>query len=95
MVGPQASGKTTLGNKLSERTNMKLLNFQDFINEKGLKDADDETVTTALIHRLTQEISPRVLLEDFPQTEFQARFFIKNCTSPSRVFVLNCPKDIC
>jgi len=95
MVGPQASGKTTLGAALCERTNMKLLNFNCFVGEQGLSGADDETVTMALIHRLSQEISPTILLEDFPQTEFQAKFFIKNCTTPSRVFVLNCPKDVC
>jgi len=37
----------------------------------------------------------RVLLEDFPKTEFQAKFFIKNAVAPSRVFVLQCSKDIC
>ena len=31
IVGPKASGKTTLGNALCERTNMKLLNFNEFI----------------------------------------------------------------
>jgi adenylate kinase family enzyme len=36
-----------------------------------------------------------VLLEDFPQSEFQAKFFTKNCVSPSRVFALECSKDLC
>ena len=49
----------------------------------------------ALIKRLSQEICPRVLIEDFPQSEFQAKFFIKNCVSPSRVFALECSKDLC
>lgn len=40
-------------------------------------------------------MSPRVLLEDFPQSEFQAKFFIKNCVAPSRVFALECSKDVC
>jgi len=95
IIGPKASGKTTLGNALCERTNMKLVNFNDFIEENGLTDDDDETVTVALIKSLSQELAPRVLLEDFPQTEFQAKFFIKNCVTPSRVFSLKCSKDAC
>lgn len=95
IIGPKASGKTTLGKALCERTNMKLLNFNDFVSEKNLGDCDDETVTSALIKELSQELSPRVLLEDFPQSEFQAKFFIKNCVEPSRVFSLECSKDLC
>lgn len=95
IIGPKASGKTTLGTALCERTNMKLVNFNDFIEENKLSDEDDETVTTALIKMLSQEICPRVLLEDFPQSEFQAKFFIKNCVTPSGVFLLECNKDAC
>lgn len=49
MIGPKASGKTTLGNALCERTNMKLINFNDFISDNCLTDENDETVTIALI----------------------------------------------
>jgi hypothetical protein len=35
------------------------------------------------------------LIENFPQSELQAKFFIKNAVEPSKVFVLNCSKDIC
>ena len=95
IIGPKASGKTTLGNALCERTNMKLLNYNAFIKSNNLGDCDEETATMALIKQLSQEISPRVLLEDFPQSEFQAKFFIKNCVAPSRVFSLECSKDLC
>ena len=49
MIGPKASGKTTLGNALCERTNMKLVNFNTFCTENKLDGEDDETVTAALI----------------------------------------------
>ena len=49
MIGPKASGKTTLGNALCERTNMKMINFNDFIADNCLTDENDETVTMALI----------------------------------------------
>ena len=95
MIGPKASGKTTLGTALCERTNMKMMNYNQFVAENDLSDKDDEEKTTALIQHLSQEICPRILLEDFPQSEFQAKFFIKNCVLPSRVFSLECSKDTC
>ena len=49
IIGPKASGKTTLGNALCERTNMKLVNFNTFCTENKLDGEDDETVTAALI----------------------------------------------
>ena len=50
---------------------------------------------SALIHHLSMEISPRILIEDFPQTEFQAKYFMRNCCSPKNVFLLQCSKDVC
>ena len=95
IIGPKASGKTQLGTALCARTNMKQMNYNAFIRENNLGDCDEETKTVALIKALSQEISPRILLEDFPQSEFQAKFFIKNCVAPSRVFSLECSKDLC
>jgi len=70
MIGPQGSGKSVLGKALCERTNMKSIKFPDFVKEQNLGNKDEETVVVALISRLSLELSPRVLLEDFPQTEF-------------------------
>ena len=36
-----------------------------------------------------------MLITDFPQTAYQAKFFIKNSVNPHRVFVLNCSRDTC
>ena len=66
MIGPKCSGKSTLGKALAERTNMKLLNFSQFVRQHDLKNADDETKTMALIKHLVNETVPRILLEDFP-----------------------------
>ena len=49
---------------------MHLLNFSKFVKENNLKGKDDETITTALIKNLINQIHPRILLEDFPQNEF-------------------------
>jgi hypothetical protein len=35
-----------------------------------------------------------VILESFPQNEFQAKFFLRNCGCPSNVFFLQCPIDV-
>ena len=93
LIGTIGSGKSTLGHMLSERTNAKQLNFSKFVEANGLTDQDDDTTVMALIQQLALEIQPRVIIEDFPQTEYQARFFIKNCVRPHRVFTLNCSKD--
>ena len=95
LVGTKASGKTTLGKKMAERTNMSLLNFTKFVNQKGLKGADDDEIVFALIAALLEEIHPRVLLEGFPQNEMQAKCFLKNCMKPSHAFYLKCSKDAC
>jgi len=48
---------------------MQPLMFSKFVKDNGLKGKDCETVTMALIKHLIQETAPRVLIEDFPQTE--------------------------
>ena len=48
-----------------------------------------------MIKHLINETAPRVLLEDFPRNETQARLFVKNCLAPSEVFFLRCSKDVC
>jgi adenylate kinase family enzyme len=94
LVGPKGSGKSIVGRELAARTNMIVVNFEDFWKSKGL-DADDEEVTLALVKSLVNETAPRVLLEDFPRTETQARLFVKNCVMPSEVFYIRCSKDAC
>jgi adenylate kinase family enzyme len=66
IMGPKAAGKTMIAQNLSERTNMNLINFNDFVSSNGYDDADDETVTMALIDKLSKEVKPRVILENFP-----------------------------
>ena len=74
---------------------MKLLNYNDFVKEQKLPRGNEEIYTKALIKKLSHETCPRILLEDFPQSDFQAKFFVLNCVQPSRVFLLECSKDIC
>jgi adenylate kinase family enzyme len=95
ILGPKASGKTTIGNCMASRTNGKLIDFNQFCQNQGLEGQDDETVTTQFIKHLAKQVTPRLILENFPQNSFQAKFFLRNGCTPSNVFALQCTKDIC
>lgn len=69
------------------------MKFDDYVKSSGLSGQDDDSIVLALIQTLANEISPRIMIEDFPQTKYQAKLFIKNCVQPHRVFVLSCSKD--
>jgi broad-specificity NMP kinase len=60
------SGKSTVGVALAQRTNAKLIKFDSFVKESGLDGSDDDTIILALIQTLSNEISPRVIIENFP-----------------------------
>ena len=49
LLGPKGSGKTTVGKEMAERTNMKLVDFNAFVNDNGLLGQDDEKVTENFI----------------------------------------------
>ena len=93
LIGQKAAGKTTVGSSLAEKTNMSLMKFDDFLKKNQLQNADDEIVTLALIKNLLDCVTPRILIENFPQNVVQAKCFIKNCTEPSKVFYCKCSKD--
>lgn len=78
LIGPNSAGKTTVGTALAHKTYMSLVNFNEFIKKYSLQKADDETIVFKLIKCLMSEISPRILIEGFPQNQVQARSFIKN-----------------
>lgn len=95
LIGPKASGKSTVGSHLANKTNMAHMKFDDFVKKHNLHGSDDETITFELIKTLLDELSPRILLENFPQNLVQAKCFIRNCTEPSRVFYCRASKDTC
>lgn len=45
LMGPKASGKTTIGGDLAKRTNIKLVDFAQFLDDNALHSQDDETKT--------------------------------------------------
>jgi adenylate kinase family enzyme len=70
LVGPTRSGKTVIGEEVCARCNIKLINFRQFLKERGLRGKDDETKVLELINSLYFEVSSRVMFEDFPQNTF-------------------------
>jgi len=72
---------------------MKMMDFQTFLRDKNLTEKTDEEKVKGLIQHLVNETAPRVLIQEFPETETQARYFIKNCVTPSNVFYVRCSLD--
>jgi shikimate kinase len=67
LLGPKSSGKTSIGAEIAKRTNAKLIDFIDFLNNEGLAGQDDETIIKIFINYLSKQTKPRVILENFPQ----------------------------
>ena len=74
---------------------MELVNYSQWLEGSNLSSKSEEVQTQAFIKHLSFCASARVLLEDFPQSEFQAKYFVKNAVTPAHVFRLDCSKDIC
>ena len=66
MIGPSKAGKNTLASSLAQRTNMSVLNFSNFQNERGLATRTDEEKVKELIKYLVDQPAQRVLIEEFP-----------------------------
>jgi shikimate kinase len=66
ILGPKASGKTLIAQNVADRTNMTLINFDQFVEANDLKDTDDERKMMALLSALSRELKPRVIIENFP-----------------------------
>lgn len=95
LLGPKASGKSTIGHTMSGRVNIKLIDFNQFIRFNGLRGKEDEVLVQAFIQSLAKERATRVILENFPQNLQQAKYFLRNGTTPSNIFSLDCSKDKC
>jgi adenylate kinase family enzyme len=66
IIGPKKSGKTTLAIEVGKRTNMKNINFNEFLKKNGLREKSDEEKVLGLINSFFYEIEPRVIVEGFP-----------------------------
>ena len=94
IIGPKACGKTTIAANMSYRSNMRHIDYIQWKKDTGNKDIGDEEGCTKLIEYLAHEIKPRVIMENFPENEVQAKFFLRNCKEPANVFGLVCAIDV-
>ena len=97
IIGKRYSGKTTLSEELNNRIGMKLINFNEFLEEKEIKDRknDVEYVINNFILKLRKIRDFRVLIEDFPQNKEQYIYFINNCRPLEKIFYLNAENSTC
>ena len=71
MTGPIGSGKSIIGQNLCDIANMDLVNYTQWLaGNPTLGKKDEELQTQAFIKHLSYSSSARVLIEDFPQSEF-------------------------
>jgi len=97
ILGKRYSGKTTLSKELNSRIGMKLINFNEFLEEKEIKERKNETefVINNFILKLRKIQDTRVLIEDFPQNKEQYIYFINNCRPLETIFYLNAENSSC
>jgi len=94
IIGPKACGKSTIASNMASRTNMRHIDYIQWKKETGNKDIGDEEGCAKLIESLALEIKPRIIMENFPENEVQARYFLRNCKAPANVFGLVCSIDV-
>ena len=97
IIGKRYSGKTTLSQELNKRIGMKLINFNEFLEEKDIKERKNETeyVINNFILKLRKIQDFRVLIQDFPQNKEQYIYFINNCRPLETIYYLNAENSSC
>ena len=97
IIGKRYAGKTTLSEELNNHIGMKLINFNEFLEEKEIKPRknDTEYVINNFILKLRKIQDFRVLIEDFPQNQEQYIYFINNCRPLEKIFYLNAENSTC
>ena len=76
---------------------MELINFNEFLEEKEIRDRKNETeyVINNFILKLRKIQETRVLIEDFPQNKEQYIYFINNCRPLETIFCLKADNSSC
>lgn len=64
--GPMCAGKTTLGTAFAQRQNAKLVNWNQFKKDHNIEQSSDDDQILCLIKHMSNEIAPRIVMEDFP-----------------------------
>ena len=102
ILGKRYSGKTTLSKVLKEKTDIEILDFNEFlkknsVNKKKPKksEKENEIIVNKLICHLRQMRNIRVLIEDFPQNKEQYIYFCNNCKKFQKIYYLEADNSTC
>ena len=102
IIGKRYSGKTTLSQIMKERTNIEILDFNEFLiknssnkKKKIISEKENELIVNKLILKLRQMRNPRVLIEDFPQNKEQYIYFCNNCKKFQKIYYLEADNSTC
>ena len=80
IIGKRYSGKTTLSQKINEKSGIMLLDFSKFLEEPDIikRKNENEFVVNKLILKLRKIQRCKILIEDFPQNKEQYTYFVNN-----------------
>ena len=97
IIGKRYSGKSKLGKVLEKNMGIKLIDFNDFLNQKEIKKNidDNKYIMNKFIAELRTMRDIRVLIEDFPQNKEQYSFFVNNCKNFEKIIFLNADNASC
>ena len=102
IIGKRYSGKTTLSKILKEKTNIEIIDFNEFLiknssNKKKqiINEKENELIVNKLILKLRQMRNIRVLIEDFPQNKEQYLYFCNNCKKFQKIYYLEADNSTC
>ena len=102
IIGKRYSGKTTLSKILKEKTNIEIIDFNEFLiknlpNKKKqiISEKENELIVNKLILKLRQMRNIRVLIEDFPQNKEQYIYFCNNCKKFQKIYYLEADNSTC
>ena len=103
IIGKRYSGKTTLSQILKEKTNIEILDFNEFLIKNSptkkknqiKSEKENEYIVNKLILKLRQMRHVRVLIEDFPQNKEQYIYFCNNCKKFQKIYYLDADNSTC
>ena len=103
IIGKRYSGKTTLSQILKEKTNIEILDFNEFLIKNSptkkknqiKSEKENEYIVNKLILKLRQMRHIRVLIEDFPQNKEQYIYFCNNCKKFQKIYYLDADNSTC
>lgn len=96
VIGSKGSGKTTVSQFFSERTNMKYMNFIEWASKPEFVKIRKNNIelTKRLIDELKVMRNPRLIIDGFPENLQQMQYYLRNMIPPEKVLLINSSEEI-